>query len=119
MALKEIANSSCTVSANNGVTATPVPVPSLTCKAGGSPILTQMLNVTLAGGQSGTCVGSAGAGVINATAMKVKVDGQFVLRKGDTGTGTVAGVDSGTGSPCVINVDLEIDDAGQTKVLAN
>lgn len=119
MALNDIANASCIVSATLGAVATPVPIPSLKSKVGGVPVLTDVLNVVLAGGVSGSCVGVAGTGTIEKTATKVKADGKFVLRKGDTGTGTINGTDpSASGAPCSFDVDLEIVNAGQDKVVA-
>lgn len=118
--MEEVANAGCLVSATLGAVATAIPAPSLTSKAGILGILTGTLDVALIGGISGTCTGKAGTGTIEYTAEKIKVDGEFVLRKGDTGTGTVNGTDSATsGGHCTFDVDLEIIDAGQTKVLAN
>lgn len=119
MALEEVANESATVSVSNGATGTITSTGSLKTKAGGLGVFVGTINVLLAGGSSGTCTGVSGAGTITASATKTKADGLPVLRKGDTGSGTIAGTDSATsGGPCEFDVDIEIDDAGQIKVKA-
>ena len=119
MALEEVANEVATVSVSNGATGIINSPGSLKTKINGLGVLKGTINIVLAGGVSGTCTGVAGTGTITATATKTKADGSPVLRKGDTGSGTIAGTDSATsGGPCSFDVDIEIDNAGQIKVKA-
>ena len=140
MALKEIANSSCTLSHSTGSTTsggmfTITSPPSLTVKADGSPIYSGTIMFSFSGGNSSETLGSTGVfvpgsmvgvGTIDPTAVKVKADGSLVSRVDDSGTfttlsGSFTLTSNGVTSPGVPAppTNVEITDAGQTKVLAN
>jgi len=78
------------------------------------PIIVAVTNAV-----NGSCVSASGPVTINPTAQKVKAKGQFVMREGDNGTGTVTGVISGGSTPCNFPITVTIQDAGQEKAKAN
>lgn len=104
-------------------------VPSIKVKCEGSGVYKGTLMFTFSGG---TCSGpppdsgstATGSGSINFTATKNKVDGSFVIRKGDTGTmsGTYVATNPSPPPPTIpgtfVNQPVKITDAGQTKVRA-
>jgi len=78
------------------------------------------LTFTFTGGShsSGTSGSATGAGTINFTATKNKIDGQFVLRVEDTGTLTGVYIPPSVPPPTVaFTSNVEISDAGQSKAL--
>jgi len=66
-------------------------------------------------GTCGTVTPSAGSGVIMPTATKDKSNDLAVIRKGDGVTIVMSGVGPGP-TPCSFNMDVEIDDPGQSTV---
>ena len=93
-------------------------VPSTTVKAEGQFVYTGALSFTFSGGTYSGNAGGVGAGTINFTSTKVKVDGSFVLREGDTGT--MDGVYTNPAAPPptlpFTAAPIEISNAGQSKV---
>jgi len=92
-------------------------------KANNKFVCANMITLTFTAGTpcphtSVTHTFTSGAGSINATAIKTKVDNLLVLRKDDPGTcvGSWINTQSGLSVPC--SCTLKISDAGQTKVLA-
>jgi len=113
----------------SGGTFTITSVPSIKVKADGKGVYKGTLVFTFTGGScSGPPPDSAstavGAGTIDITATKVKADGSFVIREGDTGSmsGTYVATNPAPPPPTVPGVftdqPVEITDAGQTKVRA-
>lgn len=127
MALKEIAVEGLTISHSTGSSLsggsfTITSSPSIKVKAEGKGVYRGTLTFSFSGGNytGGVSGSAAGAGSINFTAIKTKADGQFVLRKDDSGT--VSGTYQPTGSPppppAPFSANVEISDANQTKVKA-
>lgn len=86
------------------------------CRAEGAQVYTDPFTFTLSGADaSGFDPGSVATTspqTIPATAVKVKADGQLVMRDGDIGFITVTGTVSGT--PVPFGTSVIVDDAGQT-----
>jgi hypothetical protein len=87
----------------------------------GAPIYRGPLFYTFAGGDaagfdSGT-VATVEPQQIDPTAVKVRADGELVIRLGDSGEMAAVGTASGSSSPVVGLV--EVAEAGQSKVRAN
>ncbi|MCP4539025.1 MAG: hypothetical protein GY832_17965 [Chloroflexi bacterium] len=140
MALENVANEDLEVSFSNtagppdiaytvdqGIDAVKIiPTKSTHCEAVGSAVCTTAITLLFAVGgtecphTSLTHTFIAGGGSIAATAAKVKADAQFVLREGDTGTcaGTWQPPGAPPPTPIACTCNLEIADAGQTKVKA-
>ena len=70
--------------------------------------------ITVSGSGSGTIT-------IQPSAQKVKVEGDFVILEGDSGTATINGMawDGDTQVPATSSVTAKIEVAGQIKVKAN
>lgn len=89
-------------------------------KAEGNGVYRGTLSFTFTGGthSSGTSGTAVASGTISFTATKNKIDGQFVLREGDTGSMTGTYVPPATPPPTVpFTSDVEITAAGQSTVL--
>lgn len=90
-------------------------VPGTKLKADSKFVYKDLTVVNISAGSNGAgCANASGVGVMNATSTKVKTEGQFVLRKGDTGVVPMTGTDGG-GNPCSYTSTVEIDNAGQAK----
>lgn len=129
MALKNIANENMTIEiVTPGVTGTIslVSTPSTKVKADGVGVYRGSLQFGVSNIQQSPCgtasPGSVASASISPTTSKVKADGQLVLREGDkvTGLSAVGATQPGTPSPipCTIIFDVEITNAGQSKVKA-
>lgn len=122
--MEYVAVQGATFSYASPITGGPPPIvgpPSLKCMAGGSGIYQDSLPITCPiGVTDGTCTTTApGVGNMAATATKATAEGSPVLRVGDSLTiSGVAGV-LGGGGGCVLNITVDITDAGQAKVRAN
>ena len=95
-------------------------LPSLKMNAESKGVYRGVLAFTFTGGthSSGTPGSALGAGTINFTATKNKIDGQFVLRVDDAGSMTGTYIPPSVPPPTVpFSSDVEISDAGQSKVL--
>lgn len=92
--------------------------PSTTCKAETKGIFKGTINVSASALTKGTCGGASGVGTIEPTATKTKADNSLVIRKGDSGSFSVTGIDTGTAAACSFSITVEIDDPKQTSVLA-
>ena len=113
--MENIANTDCTIDANNNASVSITSPASTKSKANGKGIYRGTINVSVAGAFTSTCTQTAPfPSTISPTAIKTKADGQAVIREGDSGSATVAGVLSGGGT-CSITVNFSIDDAGQDK----
>ena len=66
-------------------------------------------------GSCGTVTAAVGSATIVPTATKDKSTGLAVIRKGDGVTIVMSGVGPGP-APCSFNMDVEIDDPGQSTV---
>lgn len=125
MSLKEIAVEGCTLEFQNGGTGTITINPnqaSTKVKAEGKGVYTS-LQFTISGYTGGAITvakSGSGSGTINATAQKVKVEGNAVFLKGDvSSTITINGlkpVEGGGTAPATATEIVKITDAGQTKV---
>lgn len=125
MSLKEIAVEGCTLEFQNGGTGTITINPnqaSTKVKAEGKGVY-KTLKFTISGYTGGaiTVTGSGtGSGEINASAQKVKVEGNAVFLKGDvSSTITINGLQPAEGGgtkPATNQEIVKITDAGQTKV---
>ena len=92
-------------------------IPSVTVFAEGSAVYRGMLNFSWAGGTySGHA--ASGTGSIPITAEKVRADGSFVCREGDSGTmsGTYANPSPPPATLPFSGAEVYISNAGQTKV---
>lgn len=137
MPLKEVANEDLQISFSNTAgpgdlvyqgdqSLTPitiVAIPSTTCKAVGKYIETDEIVIVWGGACAFTSLTynfTSGGGNISATATKTKADGIVVLRKGDTGScaGSWKNKLDPPGDVSNCTCDIEISDAGQTKVKA-
>jgi hypothetical protein len=127
MALKEIAVEGLTISHSTGSNLsggsfTITSTPSIKVKAEGKGIYRGTLNFSFSGGTyaGGVSSSATGSGSINFTATKTKADGQFVLRKDDSGTvsGTYQVPPPPPGVTSPFTASVEISDANQTKVKA-
>lgn len=114
--MKNIANTDCTIDANNNASVSITSLPSTKSKINEKGVYKGTINVLVVGAFTSTCTQTAPfPSTISPTATKTKADGQEVIREGDSGSATVAGVLSGGGA-CTITVNFSIDDAGQDKV---
>ena len=107
-----------------------VPIKSTKVKANSKEVCTQSITLTFAVGGNECPFSSVlynfvgGVGTITATATKTKAENKLVLREGDTGT--CVGTSPALGwtlianpfTPVTCTCDLEISDAGQTKIKA-
>jgi len=100
----------------DSATLTITSIPSTKVKANNQGVYRGQIVVTVTNGVSGSCLEGAGIIIIPATATKVKLDNQSVMREGDEGSGVIVGVQSG--QPCDINITITIQSAGQSKVKA-
>lgn len=112
----------------SGGTFTITSIASLKVKCEGKGVYKGTLSFTFSGG---TCSGpppdsgstAVGSGTINITALKSKVEGDFVIREGDIGTMSGTYVATNPSPPpatipgVFTNQPVKITDAGQTKVL--
>jgi len=115
----DIANGDATLSASAG-SASITASPSTKDKLNGKGIFSGSMGVSVSGATQGSCVTASGAGSISPTATKDKAEGAAVIRKGDSTSVSVTGVDpSQMGAPCNFSVDVEVDDAGQDKAQGN
>lgn len=125
MSLIEIANGAATLghksgSPISGGVFTISSSPSTKVKAGGQGVYRGALVFTFAGGIASGLTNIVGGGSISPTAVKVKADGQLVMRDGDfvlmSATGQLAASPFTPGQP--ISGNVEIADPGQTKARA-
>lgn len=125
MSLEYVANADLTLAHSagsliSGGTFTIISVASSNVKADSGVYVTP-LSFSFAGGNAtGFTPGTvAGAAAIQATATKTKADGLAVIRQGDKVTMIASGTQPGP-PPVVVTItgDVEISDAGQTKVKA-
>jgi hypothetical protein len=122
MALKEIAVVGMTfkfVNPAHSGTVTVTGAASTKVKAGGQFVYKTLLAISISNGSDGsTTINATGTGVLIATAIKNKVDGQFVLRKGDQSTVIPMTGDNISPPPPTMayTTVVEIDDPGQNKV---
>lgn len=105
----------------SGGTFTITSIASTKVKSGGNGAYKTSIVFTFAGGthSSGTSETAIGGGTITATATKVKVEGGYVMRLGDSGT--MNGTYTSATSPFPIvafSSSVEITDANQDKVKA-
>ena len=97
---------------------------SLKVKADGKGVYFGPIDVAVSG-YSDTSITVSGSGsgtiTIQPSSQKVKVEGDFVILEGDSGTATISGMAwSGDSQvPATSNVTAKIEVAGQTKVTAN
>ena len=114
--MENIANTDCTIDANNGASVSIISPASMKSKANGKGVYRGTITVSVAGATAGSCTQIAPEqSTISPTAIKTKVDGQEVIREGDSGSVSVAGQTPSSAS-CNILVNFSIDDAGQDKV---
>ena len=90
-------------------------VPSGMVRAEGAGVHVTPLAYSFSGGDAtGFVPGSiAGAGAIPATAVKVRAEGAFVMREGDSAIMNATGTPTGGGS-APISGPVEVSDAGQS-----
>ena len=114
--MENIANTDCTIDANNNASVSILSLPSTKNKANGKGVYRGTITVSVVGASiEGTCTQTAPfSSTISPTAIKTKADGQEVIREGDSGSVTVAGTTPSSAS-CTIVVNFSIDDAGQDK----
>jgi hypothetical protein len=108
------------VSNTTTVAVTPGYLPSEKVKAQGKGVYKKELQVTIASGSgiAGSCVLVAPVnGKIDPTAIKVKAEGELVMREQDGATIDAQG-QTPQGAPCNLSFNIRIDNAGQTKVRA-
>ena len=114
--MENIANTDCTIDANNNASVSILSPASTKNKANGKGIYRGTITVLVAEASiEGTCTQIAPEeSTISPTAIKTKVDGQEVIREGDSGSVSVDGLTPDF-DPCIIPVNFSIDDAGQDK----
>jgi len=122
MAGIEVANADLTLTVSDENNPTPVitSLPSTKVKANSKGVHKGQIDVVIASGLRVTpCTQSVSVNAsILTTAQKVKIEGDYVMRKGDKVTvPSVTGVLDGGGG-CTFPIDIEITNAGQTKVKA-
>jgi len=94
---------------------------STTVKADSGAVHKDLMAVSITGGSDGSITNATGAGVINATSEKVKVDNLFVLRKDDKNDIPIVMTGTNPAPPpptSTYTTDIYIDDPGNTKVKA-
>lgn len=89
--------------------------PSFNVKADGKNVYSGDLVVVFAGGLQGNQT-VIGGGTISPTAKFCKVDGNKVIRKGDTGSLDGTATDPVSGATSSVSIDVEITDANQSVV---
>lgn len=122
MALKELAVVGMTfkfVNPAHSGTVTVTGIASTKVKAGGQFVYKTLLSISISNGSDGsTTINATGTGIMIATSLKNKADGQFVLRKGDKSTVITMTGDNVSPPPPTLTytTQVEIDDPGQNKV---
>lgn len=101
-------------SANNGSVSVDT-LPSDNVRIDDGAVYSGEISVSVTGASSGSCEGASGVGSISPSSDKMKVDGSYVAREGDSVDILVTGATSG-GSTCSFTDTVEITSAGQTSV---
>lgn len=94
-------------------------LPSLKMKCDGKGVYKDLLAISISNGTDGSITNATGAGVINASAIKVKSEGQFVLRVDDKNNIPIVMTGTNPSPPpptSTYTTVVKITDAGQTKV---
>ena len=124
MALIEVAVLDCTLKFQNSSHSGTIVIstlPSTNTKVDNNGVYAGVLTVVITAGTDGSITNATGTGTISPTALFVKIDGQLVIRKGDS---SIVITMTGTNpSPPPTNstylTTVEIDDPNQTSTKAD
>ena len=90
-----------------------ISLPSTVLKSNGAFVYRGSITVMVSNAISGTCLSGVGTVTINPLATKVTSEMMPVLRKNDSGSGNVVGVEGM--NACNYTITVTVDDAGQAK----